>query len=392
MIGASFMRRLLGAITISALLTSVALPARAAEPQVIGATFPINSDGDLVILPVRVWGKVYEFALDTGVGPTVYDVSLKNALGAVKHEVEVDNYGRPVHVQLFTPPEAVLGTTKLRSTALVAVMDLRFLREFTGSDIRGLVGVDALMNQVVELDFDAGQIRLLDHVGKGAGLPMQMSFGEQGQLYVDADIARWGREEFQVDTGLLCSGRLSRTVFDASAKNGSLSRIAPNTFLTAAGTRRVRRGTLDAIRIGDDTHRALEFCELGSHSDLGIGFLSRYVVTFDFPELKLYLRRGRRFGTSDQRDLSGLGLRRVDGKTIVEGVAPESPASNAGMRKNDVIVRVGMVDAAVARLHVLRGALAVPEKDVHLRLRRDADTFDVRLRLRDWRVYDNPGK
>jgi hypothetical protein len=359
-----------------------------AEPATPRESFQISGGGDLAVLPVRLGDAVYEFVLDTGVGPTVYDVSLRKVLGPVKREVAASTYGRRLEVALFTPPDAFLGMTKLRGTALVAAIDLRPVREFTGYDVRGLVGVDALMNQIVELNFDTGEMRLLDRVGEGAGMLLPLTFGQTGQLYVDADIAGWGRHQFQLDTGLVASGRLAHPVFDAFVTNGSLTRLAHEHFVSLAETRRVRFGTLDAIQIGANTHRELDFSDGGPISALGIAFLSRYVVTFDFPRQTLYLKKGHRFDVPERRNLSGMCLTASEGQVLVDNVAAHGPADEAGVQNKDVILRVGKSDASTIRLHQLRGILSAAGTEAELFIRRGADTLTAHLKLRDWRNYE----
>jgi S1-C subfamily serine protease len=92
---------------------------------------------------------------------------------------------------------------------------------------------------------------------------------------------------------------------------------------------------------------------------LGLGFLSRYVVTLDFKNSRLYLKKGRLVNREEPRDASGLRIVRVDGDTVVESVSPGSPAAKCGIRQNDLLLEVDGLDTTQMRLHALRLKLCV---------------------------------
>jgi hypothetical protein len=79
---------------------------------------------------------------------------------------------------------------------------------------------------------------------------------------------------------------------------------------------------------------------------LGLGFLSRFTVTFDFPGRRMLLSRGEAYARPDDREKSGLILWPRGGTVVVEWVNDESPAKKAGFKKGDILIRLVDLTAA----------------------------------------------
>jgi hypothetical protein len=58
---------------------------------------------------------------------------------------------------------------------------------------------------------------------------------------------------------------------------------------------------------------------------LGLGFWSTCVVTFDFPNDVMYLKKNEHWRRQNDVDLSGLHLVRVDGKVVVFSIDKPTP-------------------------------------------------------------------
>jgi hypothetical protein len=53
---------------------------------------------------------------------------------------------------------------------------------------------------------------------------------------------------------------------------------------------------------------------------LGLSFLSRHIVTFDFPNGRVYFEKGKEYKKVDETDMSGLHLLRISNETFVYSV------------------------------------------------------------------------
>jgi S1-C subfamily serine protease len=132
-----------------------------------------------------------------------------------------------------------------------------------------------------------------------------------------------------------------------------------------------RGGRLDGLVLGDDRHDGLMVSESSSSvSRLGLGFLSRYVVTLDLRNRKMYLKKERGFRHVDEDPGLGLGLIRTDGRVLVEVVDDDTPAARAGVRPFDLVLKVRDLDVAMARKAEVYRKLDAPCKIVRLTIRR----------------------
>jgi len=351
-------------------------------------TFPVESDGDLILLPVGIGGQQYSFVFDTGCFGLVFDVKLKPQLGiAVQGGVSATPTGG-VSVEAFHCPVVDLGRIRLRGDPLVWTFDLQSIREFTGHNVMGLIGVEALLPYIIELDFDAGELRFLDGVRAHAGTELSLSPTNGGQLAIPVHVPIGGSIPFVLDTAFVGSGALTDETFTKLRDAGELFRPYSAHTQYVGGARRTRIGALSAISVGRDTYEGLDFSSAGPDNILGTEILSRKNVTFDFPEKKVYLADRKRKREPRQRDKSGIAILRRGGDTLVTVVAEGSPAASAGIRKDDELLQVGDMDVANERLFVVRMRLTEEHTEEELLIRRGRDMLRVRIPFRDWRIYD----
>jgi hypothetical protein len=145
-------------------------------------------------------------------------------------------------------------------------------------------------------------------------------------------------------------------------------------------------GRLRELEIGGNKFRDL-VCPLSPHagvaSGLGLAFLRRHVVTFDFPNGLLYLRPGKRFETVEEHDMSGLHLLRKDNKTFVHSVDRESPAALSGVEPGDVIRNINGREAESISIHEIRETLrSKPGATVSLTIDRKEKPVAVDFKLK----------
>jgi hypothetical protein len=157
--------------------------------------------------------------------------------------------------------------------------------------IMGVIGMDVLDHYCVQLDFAAGKVRFLDadHADKskwGKAVPL-VNIGN-GCLAVRENLAGVPGVGSLVDTGEPRDGWLLPEVYHQWTNH---------TQAPVEGEVRSPKGVLAGDRYRHVDLRELDAKALASgdlHMDLnGVGLhaLSRYVVTFDFPDRTMYLKR-----------------------------------------------------------------------------------------------------
>ncbi len=351
-----------------------------AEPPQDLAEFPIFPDGDVLLLPVQFEGKRYQFMLDTGSTYTIYDSTFRARLGDPLDEVPTVTPNGTIRLPLFDAPEASVGKMSLRTRQPVMCTDLKLVREVSGHPIMGVVGLDFLRQHRLRIDFDAGKVAFLDSLEAEPGISIPLMV-LHNHCFVKASAA--GEEvKFMIDTGRggYVSGDLDAKLCERLMQVRKIRKVSKGFYTTFAGTSADQTIALNEFGLGPFTHHQLYFCSKRMNI-LGLNYLSRYIVTFDFPNQKMYLKKGKRFDQPDLRDQSGLHILRIDGQTAVGIVDSGSPAARAGIEPKDILLKLDKLDADKTRLHVLRQRLARENEAVHLRLRRGDKERELDLKL-----------
>jgi hypothetical protein len=193
-------------------------------------------------------------------------------------------------------------------------------------------------------------------------------------------------QPFLVDTG--CSpgggtGLLEAAAFDALARGGQVKVTGRTVGQSLSGVAQRQRGKLKGMMLADFRHGDLVF-SASQRNILGVNYWLRYVATFDFPAGAIYLKPGARFDQPDTLDLSGLTLVRVGRRTLIDAVEESSPAALAGIRAQDVVLRVNGENAEGLSFTSLRRLLAVKGARIVLLLSRGQEEREVPLVLREW--------
>lgn len=287
-----------------------------ARPNLL-ASFPIAKDGDLVVLPVTIEEKEYLFMLDTGTAIHIFDSSLRHLLGESVQSGEAKDRAPSVPGELYNAPTARIGELEPSKDDLVTCADLTMIRYVSGKDISGILGVPFFKHHIVQIDWDRGKLLVFkpDTVPEsGWGQAVPIAFDKVGGPLVEASLGTNTPARFLIVTGANTTGSLKSDLFNRLA-NQSLLKITGGRGLVTLNTVVGRRtGRLAQFSVGPFEHKELIF-----HRDklnkLGLPYLSRYRVTFDFPHKMLYLNKAKGYSRSDHEDMSGLHLVRVQGQT-----------------------------------------------------------------------------
>jgi hypothetical protein len=232
----------------------------------------------------------------------------------------------------------------------------------------------------IRIDFDAGKLAFLDALEVDPGTPISLTQVEQ--RYSATFSVAGEEEEFEIDTGLggLQSGDLNAKLCERLMKARKIRNVSKDCSVSLVGYSEDQIMDLEDFCCGPFTHRHLYFGQ-SQNNLLGLHYLSRYIVTFDFPNQRMYLRKGKRFDQLDLRDQSGLHILRSDGQTVVQVVDAGSPAARAGIEPKDILLQLGDLDAEKTKMPVLRQQLARDGETVRLHLRRGVQLREVALEL-----------
>jgi hypothetical protein len=384
-----------------AAVSSDQLGASAEDPNIV-ERFKVETDGNALLVPVTVSGKEYLFLVDTGTTVTQFDRTLLT--GKPKHETEIrDDMAGDCSMPLYDVPTATLGRQDLkeqlskppsptdwpmsygwidpRDESGIHGYDFSRFREVSGREIYGLIGMDFLHNFALQIDFDKGELLLLRKASSPRDADsFKLYYDELGRPLVSCGICDWGEAHFLIDTGCMDTGRLeselAKGLIQAKmARRGGSTRYA--SFC--------REGTYDEVLLASFAMGSHETVNLtlteGGTSCLGLEYLSRFIVTFDFPSKLLYVTEGKAFGRRDGRSLSGLHLVRKNGRIIVDLIDADSPAERSGLNTGDTLLTIDERDVSKTSLDDLRRVFRQERGMVHVTAEREGKQITAAVKL-----------
>lgn len=241
------------------------------------STVPFEYRDGLIWIKVtmRGSGSPLNFLLDSGAGASVLDLGTARRIGArLGRSQDVQGVGGRATAYRVEALDARFGATAL-PTSLLA-LDLSGVSAGVSRRIDGLLGADFFRGRIVQIDYAANQVRLLEREeSTGAG---SLPLGRRNDaLCVRASVNGTDAGWLRVDTG--CSSALEWVASGAQAE-----KLRGTSIGVATG---VPRHVSTDLEIGSARVRAvttgLRNLQIfpGESGLLGNGVLSKFTVTID---------------------------------------------------------------------------------------------------------------
>ncbi len=294
----------------------------------------------------------------------------------------------------------------LNHSILVLEEDYFDFEKFAGIDIQGIIGADITSRFIVEIDYQHQIITLFDPKSykkpkkEFADIPLEL---DKHKPYVRADILlRKGHlsEDLRllIDTGAGLSLLLNTESQDSLDLPENLIRTEIGTGL--GGYLEGYFGRIDEIQLGnyklqgvltnfqDHTPEMNKYFQTNRDGIIGNELLSRFHMTIDYVNNRLYLEPNRKFNKKFKFDRSGLvmaaGGQKGSRVFYITYVIPGSPADIAGVEKGDVIKSVNRFPSAIFELSdlykVFRKKIG---KKIRLTVEREDEKLVYNFRLRE---------
>ena len=249
--------------------------------------------GRLLIVTVRLEsGEQLPFLFDTGTAITCLDQSLEPKLGRRLGPATVIHFGVKHEANLYNAPRLFVGNALLKSSGTnIATFDFRRTAPDGVLRFLGILGMDVLKNYCMEVDFDAHRLRFFKskHAALrrwGKELPLT-TLGDGCVALMDNFLGATNPASI-IDTGFNYDGWLTPDCFHQWANQPPRWDYGQNSFYYGA--------------LGGEVYMSLNLREIDKRSvtsedphlrinGIGLRFLARHLVTFDFPRHRMYLKR-----------------------------------------------------------------------------------------------------
>ncbi len=356
------------------LLTMVFLTfGQTAKSQSFGFCLPEHKDrcsfdfeliNNLIIIPVTVNDSLtLNFILDTGVKSTILtDNSLTNFDLSHCRPVQILGAGGLNQVVAYVVQDVGLSVGKLSCKAMnfvVLTEDFLKLQNHLGMPVHGILGYDFFNPFVVKINYDRKRVvvyraEAFKAPRRHRSIAMKI---HNGRPYLPAKICQ--RDGSSIEAQLLLDSGASHALM-LETDSDSLITIPEKNISTIvgwglSGELNGSMARIDSLRIGHlhfhdvlTTYTAGYSQTLaeripGRKGSIGGELLSRYTLTLDYPNERLYYRKSSNFRNEFEYNLGGPDMI-ASGANFklykVIHIIPHSPAEKAGLRIDDIVLSI----------------------------------------------------
>jgi hypothetical protein len=260
------------------------------QPARAATEIPFAYRAGMIWLKVGVAGQStsLNFLLDSGAGRSVLHLGTAQRLGVklgARETVQgVDGRCAAYRVESFAATVAAATSVPREVLAL----DLSPVSAGCGARIDGLLGADFFRERIVQIDFAAQKIRLLNRNELPTSSAQILSLASRNDAFcvrvsVDQNAPQWMR----LDTG--CSSALEWVVTDAKSRRATGTSVAAAAGSSAHSHTAVLLGSERLSSVKTGVHQQPIFS--GEAGLLGNGLLSQFRVTVDAGKSRLFLDR-----------------------------------------------------------------------------------------------------
>jgi predicted aspartyl protease len=273
--------------------------------------------------------------LDTGYGSLSLAPEFSRIMGnSIGEQLERSLQGDNKKL-VYEAPDIRVGGISLAKSKVVVDNDIPRASAIDGVEYHGFVGTPLLEKRVLQLDFDSRRLRILD-VSRRMG---NQSFVGVVMLFSVPTIRiRVGSGQFEdavLDTGNSAMLLLPKRLLEKVPLN--TDRIEIHQTESDRKTFSNRQFLLREVEFGGHTFRDV-VCMEARFPSIGMPLISRFNVTLDYPNKRLYLEPRKGLPERDAPDSSGLRLKRTAAGTFVRDLYLDSAGYKAGLRADDRIV------------------------------------------------------
>ena len=300
--------------------------------------FEIAPGGDFIVVPVVIGREEYPFLVSTFRSLSVIDESLQKELELPKIEGKGD--GEKERYQL----RASLGSRKFDFPMGVETGNFSKVQEVLGYRLRGELGMDVWSDQVMQIDFDAGLLRLLAGPPVGAGDPIRLVQPSGQRLDVPiVNITVHGLKSRQFFVATSRGGNsieLEHKLLAEALKVEGNAELPNEKFFSRSGLQSIQTVQLGSVQLGAHRHEDV-LAGSSEKNTLGLSYLSRYLVTFDFPRGKMFLKRGANYDIPDApMRMNEIELTRNEEAISVARVSQLSVGHKMGLEAGDKLLKL----------------------------------------------------
>ncbi|MEO9477193.1 MAG: aspartyl protease family protein [Cyclobacteriaceae bacterium] len=365
---------------------------------------PFEKFSNLIVIPVQINDVLtLKFIIDTGAESIILTEKLFAEMLGFDFVREINIHGPGIidSVKAFVASNVNIslpgGISGNGLNLLVLERDYLELHKNLGEEVYGIIGYDLFSRFVISIDYDDGIMTLQRPSSYKPrrfmeALPLQIEGTKPYVLSAFHQKDQADTLKLMVDTGASHAALLDVSTMDHIVMPDKL--VATRLGRGLAGEIPGYIGRIDKCAIGNlkfddviisipEEGAYIKAIKRGSrHGTIGGDILSRLNVVFDYPNEKLYIRKGRSYSDPFEYNMSGMTLitegSQLDSLVVIE-VLKKSPAHHAGIRVGDQVLKInGMnlnsatiseINALLRRKHGLKVKVVILRGDRKIKKR-----------------------
>jgi hypothetical protein len=380
---------------------AVQAPAKAAA-SIVRATIPFELEGRHIFLKGKVNGQPITFVLDTGDQVAIVDLDVARQMNLkLNGEVRVGGAGAALSTGAFVASASFTldGLEGFSQSVRIALPIGKTLSQRAGRPFEGIIGQEFIQEFVVEIDYVARVIKLHDkekfvYNGPGESVPIKLV---RGHPILEAEVTPAGsttplRGNFVFDIG----AGLALALYSPFVANNRLLGPESKTIRLlgsagAGGETTGRMGRVAQLKFGSYTikepitlfseDKAGAFASDQLAGNIGARVANKFRLFLDYDRKRIIFEPNSTFAAAYDQSQAGMSVIAQGGDYRVfriMAVLENSPASDAGLKKDDIITSINNQPAAELTLSKLNELFErpVPYK---LTIRRGEQTLNVTL-------------
>ncbi len=378
------------------------------SPRMKSIQIPFEQHNNLIVIPVTLNNYLtLKFILDTGVKTAILTEKIYGDIVGLNYTRELNIIGPGIidsvaavvaNQTTFTLPGGIEGENM---NMLVLKEDYLDLSKSIGDEVCGIIGYDLFSRFIVEIDYDNEVITLYNPkkfkpARKATKVPIEII---KSKPFINANLVQKGKEEivdFMIDTGashavLIDYNNVATLDVPEKRVETQLGRgIAGEIlgFLSRMDSLSISHFGFNEVLISAPFQGAYnKSIKRGARvGTFGGEILNRFIVTIDYFNKFIYLKKGRTFQGEFEHNMSGLLINAtgINLDTLkVMAVDPNSPANNAGLMEEDIILSINGMNLKTATLSNIYGLLRSKEgKKIRLKIFRQNDVLRKKFYLK----------
>lgn len=276
------------------------------------------------------------------------------------------------------------------------INNYEILTSVYGIKIDGIIGYSLIKQFIIKVNFDSLKLEFYS--------PGEIKYPRGGKTFYPSFTAlpiqiltiedqRLIKPKFYIDTGaglsLLLTEQLASDSSFFKKKRKPLAILAQGLGgkkpIMITVTKKVKIGPYTFRKVPthilDDTYNVISYPFLGGL--IGNDLLRRFNLIINYPAKEFHLKPNSHFKDGFDYSYTGLNLYNIDGAIEIHDVAPNSPATKAGLQDGDVVVAVNK--NFTNNIQTYKDLLSKANTTVPMIILREDKLIEVKLKVK--RIY-----